>query len=288
MTSPSSSQLVCSSCGAAGAGRFCAQCGATLSPSTCSACQAALSPGAHFCHRCGKPTGAAVSSLPAEALPASARAGKTSFLPWAVAAIALLSLLAMSAGKFFSMSRGSTLDASQNALPQAALGEAGPLADPNSGGAMSGGRAPDISGMSPEERADRLFNRVMLLESQGKSDSVLFFAPMAIEAYRLLAPLTLDQRYDMGRIAEVAGALPLASAQADTILLENPSHLLGLVLGIRIATLSKDAAARQRYETKLLDVEKSEVAKKLPEYSRHQDDIVNALVNARRSLGIKG
>ncbi len=186
------------------------------------------------------------------------------------------------------MSRGSSLDASQNALPQAALGEAGPLADPNSAGAMSGGRAPDISRMSPEERADRLFNRVMLLESQGKSDSVLFFAPMAIEAYRLLAPLTLDQRYDMGRIAEVAGALPLASAQADTILLENPSHLLGLVLGIRIATLSKDAAARRRYETKLLDIEKSEVAKKLPEYSRHQDDIVNALVNARRSLGIKG
>ena len=142
--------------------------------------------------------------------------------------------------------------------------------------------------MSPEERADRLFNRVMLLDREGKSDSVLFFAPMAIEAYRLLAPLTLDQRYDMGRIAEVAGALPLASAQADTILLENPNHLLGLVLGTRVATLSKDAAARRRYETKLLEVEKSEVAKKLPEYSRHQDDIVSALVNARRSLGTKG
>jgi hypothetical protein len=191
----------------------------------------------------------------------------------------------MSAGKFFNASRGS---APQNALPQAALGEAGPLADQSSAGAMSGGRAPDISSMSTEERADRLFNRVMLLDSLGKSDSVLFFAPMAIEAYRLLAPLTLDQRYDMGRIAEVAGALPLASAQADTILLENPNHLLGLVLGARTATLSKDAAARRRYETKLLDVEKSEVAKKLPEYSRHQGDIVKALVSARRSLGSKG
>jgi hypothetical protein len=191
----------------------------------------------------------------------------------------------MSAGKFFNTSSGGG-DA-QNALPQTALGEASPLTDPNSAG-MSGGRAPDISGMSPEERADRLFKRVMLLESQGKSDSVLFFAPMAIEAYRLLAPLTIDQRYDMGRVAEVAGALPLASAQADSILLENPNHLLGLVLGVRVAALSKDAAARQRYETKLLEVEKSEVAKKLPEYSRHQDDIVDALVNARRSRGIKG
>ena len=288
MTSPSSPQLVCSVCGTAGTGRFCAECGATLSPSVCSACQAPLSPGARFCHRCGKPAGAVVSSPVPGALPTPARAGISSSLPWAVAAIALLALLAMSAGKFFNASRGSSLDAPQNALPQAALGEAGPLADENAADAMSGIRAPDISKMSPQERADRLFNRVMLLASQGKNDSVLFFAPMAIEAYRLLTPMTLDQRYDMGRIAEVAGALPLASAQADTILQENPNHLLGLILGARIATLSEDAPARRRYETRLLDVQKAEVAKKLPEYSRHQDDIVNAIVNARRSLGIKG
>jgi len=195
----------------------------------------------------------------------------------------------MSAGKFFNVSRGSSLDAPQNALPQAALGEqAGRPADETAGGPMAGTRGPDISRMSPEERADRLFNRVMLLASQGKGDSVLFFAPMAIEAYRLLTPMTPDQRYDMGRIAEVAGALPLAKAQADTILLEKPNHLLGLILGVRIASLSGDAAAQRRYETKFLEVEKGELAKKLPEYSRHQDDIVNALVNARRSLGIKG
>jgi hypothetical protein len=195
----------------------------------------------------------------------------------------------MSAGKFFNVSRGSSLDAPQNALPQAALGEQGSApTDETAAGPMAGTRGPDISRMSPEERADRLFNRVMLLASQGKSDSVLFFAPMAIEAYRLLTPMTPDQRYDMGRIAEVAGALPLAKAQADTILLEKPNHLLGLILGARIASLSGDAEARRRYETRFLDVEKSELAKKLPEYSRHQDDIVNALVNARRSLGIKG
>lgn len=288
MTSPSSPQLVCSVCGTAGAGRFCAECGATLSPSTCSACQAPLSPGARFCHRCGKPAGAVVPPPTPGLVPTPAPAGFASSLPWAVAGIALLALLAMAAGKFFNASRGSGLDAPQNALPQAALGEAGPLADENTTGVTSGGRAPDISNMSPQERADRLFNRVMLLASQGKSDSVLFFAPMALEAYRLLSPMTLDQRYDMGRIAEVAGALPLASAQADTILRENPNHLLGLILAARIATLSEDGAARRRYETKLLDVEKTEVAKKLPEYSRHQDDIVNAIVNARRSLGTKG
>jgi hypothetical protein len=195
----------------------------------------------------------------------------------------------MSAGKFFNASQGSTLDAPQNALPQAALGEqAGTLPDEITGGPAAGTRGPDISGMSPEERAERLFNRVMILASQGKSDSVLFFAPMAIEAYRLLTPMTLDQRYDVGRIAEVAGALPLAKAQADTILIENPNHLLGLILGARVASLSGDTTARRRYETRFLDAEKREIAKKLPEYQRHQDDIVNALIAARRSLGVKG
>src|SRR5215212_8996744 len=242
MTSPSSPQLVCSVCGTTGAGRFCAECGATLSPSTCSACQAPLSPGARFCNRSGKAAGAAAHLPAAGVVPTPAPTGFASSLPWAVAGIALLALLAMAAGKFFNNSRGSSLDAPQNALPQAALGEAGPLAEANSTGVMSGGRAPDISNMSPEERADRLFNRVMLLASQGKSDSVLFFAPMALEAYRLISPMTLDQRYEMGRIAEVAGALPLARAQADTILTENPNHLLGLILAARMATLSGDPA----------------------------------------------
>jgi hypothetical protein len=213
----------------------------------------------------------------------------SSSLPWAVAAIALLALLAMSAGKFFNASRGSSLDAPQNALPQAGLDDRG--ASPGSDDAASAGsgiRAPDISSLSPEERADRLFNRVMLLNSQGKNDSVLFFAPMAISAYEMLSPMTADQRYDMGRIAEVAGALPLAKAQADTILSASPNHLLGLILAARIASLSGDTAARRRYETKFLAVQKAESARKLPEYERHQDDITSAVANAQRSIGGKG
>ena len=207
-----------------------------------------------------------------------------------MAAIALLALLAMSAGKFFNASRGSSLDAPQNALPQAGLDDRGvaPGGEDAASGAAPGIRGPDISALSPEERADRLFNRVMLLNSQGKSDSVLFFAPMAISAYQMLSPMTADQRYDMGRIAEVAGALPLAKAQADTILRATPNHLLGLILAARIASLSGDSTGRKRYETKFLAVEKIETARKLPEYERHQDDIAGALNDARRSVGGKG
>jgi hypothetical protein len=150
---------------------------------------------------------------------------------------------------------------------------------------MSAGiRAPDISSLSPQERADRLFNRVMLLAEQGKTDSVQFFAPMALDAYGMLGPPGPDERYDMGRIAEVAGALPMAMAQADTILAENPRHLLGLALGARVASLGNDDAARRSFATRLLAASPAESAKRLPEYQRHAEDISRALDDARRAL----
>lgn len=190
----------------------------------------------------------------------------------------------MAAGRGFNTTRGSAIDGSQNALPQAGLDDRG-ITGPQEQSA--GIRAPDISSLSPQERADRLYNRVMLLASQGKVDSVLFFAPMAITAYQMLAPLNADQRYDMGRIGEVAGAIPLAKAQADTILRENPNHLLGLILEARLATLAGDTVQLRSYERRLLAAEKAEAPKKREEYIRHQDDITNALQQARRSLGIK-
>jgi hypothetical protein len=279
MTSIEPTTTACSVCGTEGTGRFCANCGAKLSSTHCAYCHTQLSPGAHFCHRCGKPVGAA-SPI---ATNADSRKSSSSPLPWAVAAIALLALLAMSAGKFFNSSRGSSLDAPSNALPQAGLDDRA-AGDANASGEI---RGPDISSLSPEERADRLFNRVMLLSSQGKADSVLFFAPMAISAYQMLSPMSADQRYDLGRIAEVAGALPLAKAQADTILRDNPTHLLGLILAARVASLSGDTKSQRYYETKILDVETAEKTKKLPEYERHENDITAAVAEARRSLGRK-
>ena len=196
-------------------------------------------------------------------------------LPWAFAAVALVALFAMLAGQGFNKKRGSSLDAPQNALPQAGLDF-----DPNAQAPVRA--STDISQLSPEERADRLFNRVMQLNTEGKADSVRFFAPMAISAYQMIGRLNADQRYDMGRIAEVAGALPLARAQADSILREQPSHLLGLVLAARVATLDRDAARVRQMETRLLSVERTELSRGLPEYQRHEADIMSALAQARR------
>jgi hypothetical protein len=277
MTSPSSassnSVTTCASCGTSGSGRFCANCGAALSGATCASCSAELSSGAKFCHRCGAPAGGAPPSKEA----------RTNSLPWIVAALAFLALFAMAAGRGFNARRSSTIDGSANALPQAGLDDRGSGEDLQTPGI----RAPDISSLSPQERADRLYNRVMLLATQGKTDSVQFFAPMALTSYQMLSPLNADQRYDMGRIGEVAGALPLAKAQADSILRENPNHLLGLILEARLALLAGDSAQLHSYERRLIASEKTELAKKREEYVRHADDITNALQQAKKSLAGK-
>ena len=205
--------------------------------------------------------------------------GAATALPWAVAGIALLALVAMIAGRNFAVRGGSSLDGSQNAIAVPGLDDVGP------GGAPAGMRAPDISNMSPQERADRLFDRVMRLASEGKADSIGIFAPMAIQAYQMIGTLDADQRYDMGRLAETMGDGVLAAAQADTILAQQPNHLLGLILAMRAAGLNEDDAARRRYEQRFLAAEPQESKRNLPEYQRHRAEITDALAKAKRAPG---
>jgi hypothetical protein len=193
-------------------------------------------------------------------------------LPWAVAAIALLAFVALLAGQRFGGAR-----VASTTPPPVSDGDV-----PASTASAAPGRAPDISNLSPRERADRLYDRVMRLSSEGKVDSVQFFAPMALSVYQTLGPLDADLRYDFGRVAEVAGATAIATAQADTILAADSTHLLGLVLGVRAAQLQGDSVAARRYAHRLLAAEPSESAKRLPEYQRHQGDILEALADARR------
>jgi hypothetical protein len=134
-------------------------------------------------------------------------------------------------------------------------------------------RAPDISQLSPQERADRLFDRVMSQVAAGRRDSVAFFSPMAIQSFEALAPLDAHQRYDLGLLGVVSGDGALARAQADTILRQHPSHLLGLILGIRAAGLELDTLARRRYADRFTEALTAERARRLPEYADHAADI---------------
>lgn len=231
---------------------------------SCNSCGAPLTPGAHFCHRCGAAAGAAGAVRAVGGQAPVAATGQRSIVPWIVAgagALALVILVAAQQGK------GSAPAGSD-------LGGGAPLAT----GAV---RAPDISTMSPRERVDRLYDRVMRLVEEGKSDSAAFFSSMAVGAYADLGPLDNDLRYDFGRMADVAGELDVAKAQSDSILQSNPDHLLGLALAARVAERRGNVQEQRRFLDRLVAARSAQMAKNLDEYVRHRADI-EAAVKARQ------
>jgi Double zinc ribbon len=259
----------CPSCGASVSGRFCAGCGAALSGASCAECTKPLTAGARFCHHCGAATGVLTRASPA----IEARA-----VAWLVPGVAGLALVAFVIGQ--RIGTGSSGSAAEGGRPLSASGAA-PFAEGTGNAGV--GRAPDISQMSPEERATRLFDRVMRYGAEGKQDSARVFAPMAIQAYEMLGPPDVHNRYDIGMIAVVSGDTVIARAQADTILAQNPTHLLGLVLGIKSASLRNDAATRTAFQKRLGAAVPAERAKQLKEYADHKPDIDAALMQARGS-----
>ncbi len=281
MSNASNAGTPCPACGTVSRGKFCAECGAALLGVSCSACRSPLTPGARFCHACGAAVGSAPSpgaarpvvaggpSVAAATVPPPQR----SILPWAVGGIAALALVIMVAVQQRPPSQASP---GQNV----SLDGGAPFAG-GAGGAGGAMRAPDISSMTPRERADRLYDRVMRLASEGKSDSASFFATMAAQAYELLGTLDNDLKYDYGRMSEMAGNLDQAQQQADAILASYPDHLLGLILGARVAQLRNDEATRVKLYRKLLSVEQVEQAKPVEEYARHKGDIDAAITEAR-------
>ena len=185
-------------------------------------------------------------------------------LRWGIPAAAILALVVLT---FFKLGdRGNTA-----AQP--------PAGTPLASGAMT---VPDISTMSPEERANRLFNRVMTLWTEGKTDSAAFFAPMALASFEALAPFSAHERYDVGLISLVAGDPAKAAAQSDSILGARPNHMLGLILAARVADSRGDSAQSTASRRKLLAAEKAERASALPEYRDHEADINAAIDAARR------
>jgi hypothetical protein len=225
-------------------------------PRFCSDCGTKLNTNAQFCHNCGSSIHGRPSSAPSAS-------GFLKALRWGVPVFAIVALVVLSVIQL--STRGTGADSGERV--------------PFGAGAV---QAPDISSMSPEERADRLFNRVMRLSSEGKADSAAFFGPMALGAIEALAPLNAHRRYDMGVVALVMGDVSRARAQADTILAQRPTHLLGLALAARAADARGDAAAGRNFRRRLLAAESAEKASALPEYADHDADIRAALELARK------
>jgi len=221
---------------------------------TCHACGAQLSSTARFCHKCG------AAIVTGGATTAGWRAG----LPWAVAGAAFGALVTVVAIRF-----------SSSPAPREEL--SGPVAI-NSGG----GRPPDISQMSPEERANRLFNRVMMLAEAGKQDSVQFFMPMALGAYSQLPALDADARYHIGLLQLAGGDVAAALAQADTIQRSVPNHLFIYILRAHAYQAQGNTAQEQRAYADFLRHEQAEMALKRAEYDDHRESLTNFHTEALR------
>jgi len=208
---------------------------------TCRACGSTVPPTAKFCQKCG-------ANLKAERPAAGWRVG----LPWGIAGAAvgaLLTALLMRPGA----ERGPANEA------QASFGSPLP--------------APDISQMSPEERASRLFNRIMMLNEAKKHDSVLFFLPMALGAYNQLPALDVDARFHIGLIHLAGGESAGALAQADTILTSTPTHLFGFVLRAHAYQQLGDPTRERRAYADFLRNEPAERARNRPEYDDHKTSL---------------
>ncbi len=207
----------------------------------CQSCDTPLSAGARYCHKCGASAGT------------HAAAGWRVGLPWGIAGLALGALLAV-----LLMRVGGEGGAAVSA------GEV-----PGGGAPFGGMAAPDISQMSPEERAQRLFDRVMRLGEEGKMDSVQFFLPMAIGAYQQLPALSLDSHFDIGLLRLAGGDAPGASAEADAIRRLVPTHLFASVLRARALQAQGNAAGARGAYLDFLKNETAERARRRPEYEEH-------------------
>jgi hypothetical protein len=241
--------ISCPSCGAAGSGNYCSVCGASLSHRACLACRAELSPQARFCHRCGRP-------VTGGAQPVRAGSERTA---WIVAGALCVVLVG---GIAYSVSSSAPQPLAPD-MANAGVATGAPGSRPT-------GPAPDISGMSPRERFDRLFNRIMQAAERGDSAEVRRFTPMALGAYHQLDVRDIDARYHAAVLRLQTEDFAPARALADTILAESPGHLFGYVIRGTAARFQNDSATRTRARRDFLAHYQAEMGAKRVEYLEHK------------------
>lgn len=264
MTSPAPAP--CPSCGTPATGSFCSGCGTRLGRLACAHCQAELSPQARFCHRCGQPV---------DSLARKSSVGRSDRRAWLVAGTVCVLLVA---GIAYKVSR----DASGPAAPD--MANAG-----SSAGAVAtagpSGPAPDISSMTPRERFDRLYNRIMQASERRDSAEVERFTPMALGAYQQLETRDADARYHAAVLQMQVGNLQAAKALADTILAESPGHLFGYLVRGEAATLVNDTAGRTKARRDFLKQYDSQIKTARVEYLEHKPALDEFRADTRATLG---
>ena len=132
---------------------------------------------------------------------------------------------------------------------------------------------PDISNMTPRERFDRLYDRVMRASSGGDAATAQRFAPMAISAYGMLDSVDIDARYDVAVIKLHVGDIEGARALADTMVKSAPGHLFGYMIRATVARFTGDSAGAKRAGAIFLRNYPGEIARARPEYEKHKTSI---------------
>jgi hypothetical protein len=188
-------------------------------------------------------------------------------MPWVIAAAALAALLAMA---LITLVR-------QPPRVAAAAPEVSPSAAP-----------PDISNMSPRERFNRLYNRVMQAAQSGDESTVSRFTPMALLAYTQLDTIDADARYHVALLKAHTGDIESSLALADTILSSSPGHLFAYMIQGAVARFRKDPKALEGAYTGFLKHYEAEMKAERPEYKEHRtaiDDFRRAASTSDRAPG---
>jgi len=139
-----------------------------------------------------------------------------------------------------------------------------------SGGGGPVGAPPDISQMSPRERFDRLFDRVMTAAEGGDTATVVRFSPMALSAYEQLDSFDADARYHAAMIHLALGQGRQALALADTILQQDPDHLFGYVIRAQAALQDRRPGDARKNQAAFLQHYDAEMKKNRVEYQQHR------------------
>ena len=205
-----------------------------------------------FCHNCGK------------TLDPTAR--KSLSLPWVIAAVAAGGLLVLLV----------VVLARQQPRPAPATTAQGPFSS-------SAGTPPDISNMTPRERFDRLYNRVMAAAESGDQATVNQFTPMAVMAYSQLDTVDPDARFHLALLSLHTGDPGTVEALADTILQQVPGHLFAFMIRGAQARFAGDSVALRQAYADFLGHYQAEMAAARPEYADHKRSVDDFATAARAS-----
>lgn len=192
---------------------------------------------------------------------------RESRVPWLVAGFLVIAGLTYIA--YIGINRNSPPEVARmanagNAAPGVASGEGAETEAP-------AGTPPDISAMSPTERFNRLYDRVMRAASAGDTAQARQFTPMAILAYGMLDTVTADARYHAAVLYAESGQDAAALALADTLLAQNPSHLFGYLVRGEVADRRRDAVAAAAARKDFLAHYQAEIGRAdRPEYAEHK------------------